>query len=114
MSIDAARELGLPAEATMISGEAQSTLDEAENIARMAKENNWQSLALVTDRFHTRRSLKTMQYAMPDIAIYASAPEDDRFNADRWWSTEQGLVFAVNEALKLAFYWKHYGIQPFG
>ena len=39
---------------------------------------------------------------------------DARFDAARWWSNEHGLVFAVNEALKLGFYWRAYGIRPFG
>jgi uncharacterized SAM-binding protein YcdF (DUF218 family) len=114
LSLDAAERLGLPPEAMVISGEAQSTHDEAENIARLAEENNWQSLLLVTDLFHTRRSLQVMRYAMPERVIYASAPEDPRFRADRWWENEHGLVFAINEAIKLAFYWKEYGIRPFG
>ncbi len=113
MSVGAAEMLGLPSKAMVISGEAQSTLDEADNVAALAEENGWQSLALVTDRFHTRRSLQTMQSRMPDMPIVTSAPDDSRFNAEKWWSTEQGLVFVINELLKLGFYWKEYGIQPF-
>jgi uncharacterized SAM-binding protein YcdF (DUF218 family) len=114
MSLDAADKLGLPADAVLISGEAQSTYDEADNIAQIAQENDWQSLALVTDSFHTRRSVQTLQSTMPGLLIVASAPDDPRFDADRWWESEQGLVFAINEALKLAYYWKEYGIQPLG
>lgn len=113
MSVDAAGLLGLPPEAVLISGEAQSTLDEAENASLMASEHGWQSVALVTDRFHTRRSLATMQNYMPGTLVVASAPDDPRFVTDRWWSTEDGLTFAINETLKLAFYWKNYGIRPF-
>ena len=104
----------MPASALVISGEAQSTYDEAENVARLASEYDWQSLILVTDVFHTRRSLQTMRALMPEQSISISAPEDSRFDSDRWWSTEQGLVFAVNELMKLGFYWKEYGIRPFG
>lgn len=114
MSLDAAVQLGLPAEAVVISGEAQSTYDEAENVARLAQEYNWQSLILVTDLFHTRRSLQAMRSAMPELAIIASAPDDPRFDTDRWWGNEHGLIFAVNEVIKLGFYWKEYGIRPFG
>jgi uncharacterized SAM-binding protein YcdF (DUF218 family) len=113
LSVDAAASLGLPNDAIIVSGEAQSTYDEALNFAKLAAENNWQSLVLVTDRFHTRRSLRTLQTAMPEQKIVASSPQDPRFDADRWWSNEHGLVFAVNEALKLGYYWRTYGVRPF-
>ena len=98
----------------MISGEAQSTWDEGENLAQLSDEHGWESLALVTDRFHTRRSLRTLQTAMPDQLIYASAPPDSQYDPSRWWDNEHSLVFVFNELLKLGFYWKEYGIQPFG
>lgn len=114
LSLDAAEKLGLPAKAIVLSGEAQSTYDEAENIAVLAKQEEWESLILVTDRFHTRRSLQTMRWAMPEHTIYASAPLDSRFDADKWWGNEHGLVFAINELLKLVFYWREYGVHPVG
>ena len=114
LSLEAAQQLGLPAEAVVLADEAQSTLDEAENLARLANEQGWRSLILVTDRFHTRRALQTMQATMPDVAMVISAPVDPQYDAARWWGTERGLIFAVNEVLKLGFYWAEYGIRPFG
>lgn len=112
LSVEAARELGLSEDALILSGEAQSTYDEAVNLAALAEERGWESIGLVTDRFHTRRSLATMRELMPGVALYASAPDDPYFRAGRWWSTEQGLVYVVNELLKLGFYWAQYGIRP--
>ena len=106
--------LGLPADAVVVSGAAQSTYEEARNLAQLADDHDWESMALVTDRFHTRRSLRTFQTAMPQRSIVATAPYDERFDAARWWGNEHSLVFAINEALKLGFYWRAYGIRPFG
>ena len=114
MSMDAAAQLGLPEDAIVISGEAQSTWDEANNLAALADEYGWQSLALVTDRFHTRRSLRTLETTMPQLQIVASAPSDSQYIASRWWANEHSLVFVVNELLKLGYYWKAYGVQPIG
>ena len=114
LSLEAAQQLGLPAEAIVLADEAQSTLDEAENLARLADEQGWRSLILVTDRFHTRRALRTMQAMMPDVRMAISAPMDPQYDPAHWWGTEHGLIFAVNEALKLGFYWAEYGIKPFG
>lgn len=112
LSAETAQMLGLGEEALILAGEAQSTYDEAVNLAALAHEQGWQSIGLVTDRFHTRRSLATMRELMPEVTLYASAPDDPYYDADRWWSTEHGLVFVVNELLKLSFYWAEYGIRP--
>ena len=113
LSVGAAERLGLPAEAVLLAGEAQSTWDEGNNLANLAEERDWYSLILVTDRFHTRRALRTLQSVMPNLSITASAPADSRYEARRWWDNEHSLVFVMNELLKLGFYWKEYGIRPF-
>ena len=113
LSVGAAERLGLPAEAVLLAGEAQSTWDEVNNLANLAEERDWYSLILVTDRFHTRRALRTLQSVMPNLSITASAPADSRYEARRWWDNEHSLVFVMNELLKLGFYWKEYGIRPF-
>jgi len=43
-----------------------------------------------------------------------SAAPDPDYDAGRWWQTEEGLVAAFNEVIKLVFYWAKYGITPFG
>ncbi len=112
LSAEAAQRLGLAQDALILAGEAQSTYDEAGNLAQLAHERGWQSITLVTDRFHTRRSLHTMAALMPDVVLYASAPDDPRYDPARWWGNEHSLVFSVNEALKLGFYWVQYDIWP--
>ncbi len=112
LSVEAAKQLGLGEDALILAGEAQSTYDEARNLAQLADERGWRSIVLVTDRFHTRRSLVTMRSLMPDVALYAGAPDDAYYDPARWWSNEHGLVFVFNELLKLGFYWAEYGIRP--
>lgn len=114
LSEDAARALGLPAEAIVTAGEAQSTLDEATNLEALAEQRGWHDLVIVTDRFHTRRAYYTLQHYLPGMALQISAPDDPWYNPARWWGNEHSLVFAVNEVLKLGFYWAQYGIRPFG
>lgn len=112
-SLEAAQELGLPKSSVVISDEAQSTYDEAVNLARLARERGWRSLIVVTDPFHTRRAGRTFRTLMPGVSIYIRAAPDPRFDPGHWWRTEEGLVAAVNEVLKLVFYWVNYGISPF-
>ena len=114
LSLEAAQELGLPNGAAIIASEAQSTYDEALNLSRLAQQRRWHSLIVVTDLFHTRRTARTFRTLLPDTTIYLSAAPDPRYDASRWWQTEEGLVTVFNEVIKLAFYWARYGIAPVG
>ena len=114
LSLEAAQELGLPTNATIIAGGAQSTYDEAVNMCRLAQQHGWQSLIIVTDLFHTRRAARTFRTLLPDTTIYLSAAPDPNVDASRWWHTEEGLVAVFNEVIKLVFYWARYGIAPVG
>ena len=119
LSLEAAQELGLPADATIIADDAvpnsawPSTYGEAVNIRRLAQQHRWRSLIVVTDLFHTRRAARTFRTLLPDTTIYLSAAPDPNVDASRWWQTEEGLVAVFNEVIKLAFYWAKYGITPF-
>ena len=114
LSLEAARLLGLPADAAIIADGAQSTYDEALNIRRLARQQGWRSLIVITDLFHTRRAGRTFRTLLPDMTKYLSAAPDPDYDADRWWRTEEGLVAVFSEVLKLGFYWVRYGIAPFG
>ena len=117
LSLEAAQQLGLPGEAVMIAPEAQSTYDEAVNLNQLVQQHDWHSLIVVTDLFHTRRAALTFRTLFdqdhPGVTIYLSAPPDPRYDAARWWQTEQGLIAVLTEVLKLGFYWANYGIAPF-
>ena len=113
LSLEAAQELGLPTEATIIASGAHSTYEEAGNLGRLSQQHRWHSLIVVTDLFHTRRAARTFHTLLPDTTIYLSAAPDPNYDARRWWQTEEGLMAVFNEVIKLAFYWAKYGITPF-
>ena len=114
LSLEAAQQLGLPTNATIIASGAQSTYDEAVNLSRLVQQRHWHSLIIVTDLFHTRRAARTFRTLLPDMTIYLSAAPDPNYDASRWWQTEEGLVAVFNEVIKLVFYWTRYGIVPVG
>ena len=113
LSLEAARQLGLPSRSAVIAPEAQSTYDEALNLRTMAQEHEWQTLILVTDAFHTRRAARTFRAVMPGVSVRVSAAPDPRYDPVNWWRTENGLVSVFTELIKLIFYWTKYGIRPF-
>lgn len=114
LSMEAAQQLGLPANAAVIADGAQSTYDEAVNLRRLTKQHGWQTLIVVTSPFHTRRAGRTFRSLLPNATIYVSSAPDPDQDAGRWWQNEDDLVTVVNEVLKLAFYWAKYGIAPVG
>lgn len=114
MSLDAARQLGLPPGVALIAPEAQSTYDEAVNLASLAESEGWQRLLLVTAPYHTRRAARTFRALLPDRTVLVAAAPDPDFHPERWWDEEESLLAVVQELLKLSFYWRQYGIAPFG
>lgn len=112
LSLKAAGQLGLPPESTVIAPEAQSTYDEAVNLAGLVRERGWRSVIIVTDVFHTRRAARAFRTFLPDTAVYVSAAPDPRYDPVRWWANEYSLTAVVKEWLKLGFYWLKYGISP--
>ena len=114
ISLQAARELGLPEGVAVIAPEAQSTYDEAVNLRRLVQEHGWRSLILVTDAFHTRRARRTFRTVMPGVTICVSPAPNSDYDPARWWRSERGLISVFNELIKLGFYWARYGIVPFG
>lgn len=112
ISLEAAQDLGLPAGAFLISSEAQSTYDEAVNLAGMAAAEGWESLLVVSDPFHMRRAGQTFRTLLPGVAVRISAAPNPYQDPARWWRTEQGLSIVPDEFLKLAFYWIQHKIPP--
>ena len=112
LSLEAAQELGLPPKAIIIAGEAQTTYDEAQNLADLVREQGWDSIIIVTDIFHTRRAAWTFRTFLPETTIYVSAAPDPRYDPARWWDNEYSLLAVINETIKLFFYWFKYGISP--
>lgn len=113
LDVPAAQALGLPADAVVITGdEVASTYDEAVAVRAVVVEHGWQSLIVVTDPFHTRRAVATFRALIPEATIAASATPDGEYDPQHWWRSEEGVMAAITEVGKLAFYWVTYGIAP--
>ena len=106
MKLDAKWEL-LPS----LSDGATSTFDEAEDALSLAKAAGWQRIILVTDEFHTRRSLlafeKVFKGSGVDVQV-AGAP-NEVFGVDNWWQSDRGILAYFGETIKYPIYllWDH-------
>lgn len=98
MGIDSAALVALPL--------GTSTQEEAEAMLGYARREGLQRLILVTSALHTRRSAQVFRKAFEDSGIHLlvhPAPPVE-YALDRWWESEEGLLFVNNEYVKLVYY----------
>ena len=90
-------------------GGATSTLDEAWDVARwVIKQEGIERIVLVTDGFHTRRSLYAFEKIFAregiTVTIETAAAPTDRYDHTNWWRTEKGISDYAMESLKWLLY----------
>lgn len=83
-----------------------STFEEAQGVLHHAQRLQVDTIVVLTTDFHTRRVGKVFRKRFAGSGIHvlvASAPSSD-YDADRWWTSEQGLLMVNNEYVKTLFY----------
>jgi uncharacterized SAM-binding protein YcdF (DUF218 family) len=83
-----------------------STWEECKALADYANQHDYKSVILVSSLFHTQRmqwvANRTLRKNGIQVIIRGAPPI--AFNKDEWWESEDGLLFVVNEYLKLLYY----------
>jgi uncharacterized SAM-binding protein YcdF (DUF218 family) len=104
--------LGVPNDRiAVLDGDCATTFDEANALMSMLSRDPEATVAVVTSDYHTRRSrwiFRRLLGEQADRLQFISVPTD-YFNADNWWTVEQGFVSYSKEFLKLPFYYLYYG-----
>lgn len=106
MRLDAKWEL-LPS----LSDGATSTFDEAEDALALARAQGWQRIIIVTDEFHTRRSLLAFEkvFKGSGIVVQVAGAPNEVFSVDDWWKSDRGILAYFSETIKFPVYllWDH-------
>jgi uncharacterized SAM-binding protein YcdF (DUF218 family) len=95
---DVAERLGVPAAAIeVVDRAAPSTFSEARQVLRHARDRGYDSILLVTSKYHTKRAAWIYRYLAGDSTRIISRPaREDDFEPDAWWhdraSTRRVLV----------------------
>jgi uncharacterized SAM-binding protein YcdF (DUF218 family) len=95
---DVAERLGVPAPAIeVVERSAKSTFGEAREVLRHARDHGYDSILLVTSKYHTRRAASIYRYLAGDAVRIISRPaRQDSFDPAGWWhdrtSTRRVLV----------------------
>jgi uncharacterized SAM-binding protein YcdF (DUF218 family) len=80
-------ERGAPKDKVLrFAHDADNTREEAEALAKLAKERRWHSAIVVTSNYHTRRARYIFRRVFPqDIEVRIASARDGDFDPQHWW-----------------------------
>jgi uncharacterized SAM-binding protein YcdF (DUF218 family) len=96
--------LGVPESNVWMIRDTWNTRQEAKQLERLMRANQWRSAIVVTSAFHSRRATYTIERAAPDFA-FRSAPvpmAPPEWQPDGWWSRRVDLGVTVREFVSWA------------
>jgi len=78
--------------------DADSTMEEAEALRRLAKERKWRSMIVVTSNFHTRRARYIFRRIFPQgLEIRVASARDADFDPEHWWERRKSTKELMRE-----------------
>jgi uncharacterized SAM-binding protein YcdF (DUF218 family) len=78
--------------------DADSTLEEAQALTRLAKERKWHSIIVVTSNFHTRRARYIFRHVFPQgIDVRIASARDGDFDPEHWWEKRKSMKELTRE-----------------
>jgi uncharacterized SAM-binding protein YcdF (DUF218 family) len=78
--------------------DADSTLEEAQGLARLAGEKKWHSVIVVTSNFHTRRARYIFQRVFPQgTEVRVASARDGDFDPEHWWEKRHSIKELTRE-----------------
>jgi len=94
-------ERGVPKDKILrVSHDGDSTLDEAETLANLAKARKWHSAIVVTSNYHTRRARYIFQHVFPrGIEVRVASARDAEFDPEAWWVKRKSAKLFMREIL---------------
>lgn len=98
-------EMGVSKRRILTEELSQDTRDNASNVAELAKDNNIDSMILVTSPYHQRRAFIEFQNAFEgqEVTILNYSAKDQKWRRSQWWISPRGWYLTTSESLKIAF-----------
>src|SRR5437763_17052013 len=92
-------ERGVPKDKVLrFAEDADSTRDEAEALAKLAKTKKWRAAIVVTSNYHTRRARYIFRRVFPqDIEIRVASARDGDFDPENWWEKRKSTKVFMRE-----------------
>lgn len=97
-------ERGVPKEKILrFAHDADSTREEAEALAKLARTKKWRRVIVVTSNYHTRRARYIFGRVFPpDIETRVASARDGDFDPERWWEKRISTKVLMREFAAMA------------
>lgn len=97
---------GVPDSLALAVDKGTSTWEESVFILEDARANGYDTVMIVSSRFHLRRidHVFRSRFREHGITVVLRGAPNGEFNEERWWHSEEGLLFVNNEYVKLVYY----------
>lgn len=97
-------ERGVPKDKIVrFAHDADSTLEEAEELARLAKVRKWRSAIVVTSNYHTRRARYIFRRVFPQgMQLRVASARDGDFDPQKWWEKRKSIKELTRECAGMA------------
>lgn len=101
---------GVPDSATHTLEIGTSTMEEAIAILDDALQHGHQRVMILSTSFHLRRIRYVFRerFRKAGVEVLLHPAPGLRFQEDRWWESEEGLLMVYNEYVKLVYYFLRY------
>jgi uncharacterized SAM-binding protein YcdF (DUF218 family) len=92
-------ERGVPRDKIVrFAHDADSTLEEAQALAKLTTERKWRSVIVVTSNFHTRRARYIFRRVFPrGMEVRVASARDGDFDPGHWWEKRKSLKELTRE-----------------
>lgn len=95
---------GVPRSAIKIEEDSVDTYENAQNTARIIKDNNITSIILVTSPYHQRRASIEFKRALgKNFKIINHSTSDENWRRSAWWKNNYSLNLTLSEFQKIVF-----------
>ncbi len=86
--------------------EGTSTLEEADVLLKYCRKNKIKSIMLISHIFHSHRIKQVFKkkFESSGIQFIIHGAPSSRYDENKWWESEDGLLAVSNEYLKLGYY----------
>jgi len=102
---------GLADSSRIVIINCKSTFEEAQRIAPIVRQHGWNSIIVVTDRFHTRRARSVFKNRLQEIQVRVAEAYNSTYDHEKYWRKEGSLDAVFQETIKMLYYWYQYGIK---
>jgi uncharacterized SAM-binding protein YcdF (DUF218 family) len=92
-------ERGVPKDKVVrFTHDGDSTLEEAEALARLVRERKWRKVIVVTSNYHTRRARYIFRRVFPQgIKVSVASTRDGDFDPEHWWEKRKSIKELTHE-----------------